>query len=446
MHRAAAVLFTIVYLVFPTRQYYWDGLSFAINIEHTPGWRELVSVHHLLYNLLGYAEYSLFHQMVRALYLLQWTNCLAGGVLVWAAWRLFRALDVPAAHAVGSMALLAAAATFWKFTTDVDSYILANLFLVACYLSIPRSTVRGALWHVAALTMHQLSALFYPVALALLWRRSGKRFWRDAALYTLIAAGGTLALYGAGWGVARPRPAPTFFAWITYHSAIPFSFDVLRNAGWLLLGTARLFVGGKLTPSAYVLGPVVAVLLIAGIWTIRGEKARPAISLPGPILIWIGSYVLFLFFWEPYNTFYRLFYLVPLVTTIAIVMSGFPVRSLALLTAALVFWNFAQFIYPNTRIENNPPLAVALRQQKDWPSGTGVIYAKFFPDLWTISYFNPQVSWIAVEQPDPPRVAEVARDFARNGGRVYLDWTYRENSGRPARRFSFELISPVAEH
>ena len=37
--------------------------------------------------------------------------------------------------------------------------------------------------------MHQVSALFYPVGLALIWRRSRERFWRDAALYTLISAG-----------------------------------------------------------------------------------------------------------------------------------------------------------------------------------------------------------------------------------------------------------------
>ena len=43
-------------------------------------------------------------------------------------------------------------------------------------------------------------------------------------------------------------------------------------------------------------------------------------------------------------------------------------RPLALIATALLCWNFFAFIYPNPRVENNEPLAFALRQQKNWPA------------------------------------------------------------------------------
>src|SRR6516225_5201825 len=83
------VLFAILYACFLTRNYYWDGLSFAIDIEKARTFRDLFNVHHLLYNFIGYGEYLLFSRSVRALYLMQWTNCVVGGVLIWLAYRLF---------------------------------------------------------------------------------------------------------------------------------------------------------------------------------------------------------------------------------------------------------------------------------------------------------------------------------------------------------------------
>jgi hypothetical protein len=436
---AMAILFALVYLAFPTRAYYWDGISFAINIENAQDWRALFDVHHLLYNYAGSAEYRLFGGRVRALYLLQWTNCIAGGMLIWLAYRLMRRLEAPPANSAACAAILGAAATFWKFSTDADSYILANLLLVAAYLALGRSTWRGALLHLGAMTMHQLSALFYPVGLVLVWRRSREHFLRSAAAYTLISAGGTLALYGLAYRLA-PRTAPTFAGWLTYHANIPFFFNVANDARWLLVGTARLFGGGKLSAAAYVTGPVALGLVAAAVAGLTRHRGRLLSVLPEwPLLVWVGVYAGFLVFWEPYNTFYRLFYLVPLVALGALATRGMSARPLACAAAALLVWNFAQYIYPNSRVAHNALLAFALEQQKRWPPGTGVIYGEFVPDLWTISYFNPQVSWIAMEQPNPARVATYRAQFARDGGEVYLDWTYLQKTGRAAARFTFEL-------
>jgi hypothetical protein len=74
---------------------------------------------------------------------MQWTNCIAGALLIWLADRLFRSLGVPPWNSAAGAAILGASATFWKFTTDADSYILANVFLAAAYLALRRSAVRA---------------------------------------------------------------------------------------------------------------------------------------------------------------------------------------------------------------------------------------------------------------------------------------------------------------
>jgi hypothetical protein len=436
-----AVIFTVVYACFLTRNYYWDGLSFAMDIERVPSWRGLLNVHHLLYNLIGYGEYLALGRTVRALYLMQWTNCLAGGALIWLTYRLLRSLDVPAANSAACAAIIATAATFWKFSTDADSYVLANVFLVAAYLVLPRAPARGALLHVSAMMMHQLAALFYPVALALLWRHYRERFWRAALAYTVISAGLTLALYRVAYSLATQKPPVTFTGWLTFHAQVPFSFNASAAAGWLALGTARLFAGGKFEPVAYGAAPISLALLVWAALQLARNRGRFLPVLPAwPLLVWASVYIVFLLTWEPYNTFYRLFYLTPLVGLLAVATRAVNARPLALVAAALLTWNFAAYIYPNSRADRNPQLRIALEHRQEWPAGTGVVFSEIVPDLWTIVYFNPQVSWISIGQPDPARVAEAAALCARRGGKLYLDWTYLNRAGRPAPRFYFERV------
>jgi hypothetical protein len=303
--------------------------------------------------------------------------------------------------------------------------------------------VPGALLHIAAILMHQLAVFFYPAALAFLWRRSRERFARDAILYTAICAGGTLAIYFAAYRLTLHLEAPGFRNWLTYHSAVPFFFHPWKSVGWLWLGTGRLFVGGKLTRSALVLLPPAVTLAAVAIVELVRERNRLALAGPAwPLAVWCVSYLCFLFVWEPYNTFYRLFYLVPLVALAALATREIRPRSLACLAAALLLWNFCAFIYPYTRVESNRPLAFALDQRKNWPAGTGIVFSRFVPDLWTISYFNPQVAWISMEQPDPARLAAYSEQFQRQGDRLYVDWTYLQRAGQPAPRFRFQRIVP----
>src|SRR5215471_18113806 len=273
-----AVLFALLYLALPTRVFYWDGIAFAITTENSPSWRELIDVHHLIYNFVGWAEYKLLGGHVRALFLMQWTNCALGATLLWCAYRLFRFSGVPAANSAACVAILGVSATFWRFTTDADAYIAANLFLVAAYCMIPRSPRAGALLHLAAMLIHQLSALFFPVALALLWRRSRPDFRRSAVMYTVISAGGALSAYALAYRFASRLQAQTFGSWLIYHSGVPFVFHPWTSLKWLAVGTGRLFAGGRVTSTAMIAGPLALLLLgfgVLGIIRMRHRQAHP---------------------------------------------------------------------------------------------------------------------------------------------------------------------------
>jgi len=138
--------------------------------------------------------------------------------------------------------------------------------------------------------MHQLSALFYPVGLALIWRRSRENFWRDAALYTLISAGGTLTVYALAYKLAPHYPGTgfssgaTFVGWLTFHASIPFAWHAADDARWLMLGTARLFGGGKLDGGAYFAGPVAIVLFGSAVAALVRRRRRflPVLGVNSP--------------------------------------------------------------------------------------------------------------------------------------------------------------------
>lgn len=225
--------------------------------------------------------------------------------------------------------------------------------------------------------------------------------------------------------------------------------------GFVRLGFGGKLPGRRSVEAAAWLwaGLVIAlVLLLATLWVRRGRlRSLFSVSVwmrlkrdPLP-LIWLAVYTVFLFVWLPQNVFYRLFYLPAVVLLLAywhasteiggasakngeltsdeakipelgaasVSRAASPLspapsvaehsapfrvaRTFRLGLPSLVFVlglaNFVCLIYPNSKEEANPPLQFALKEGAAWPAGTRVAFARFHPDLWTISYFTPQVSW-----------------------------------------------------
>src|SRR5450432_1456800 len=160
-----------IYLSFPTKNYYWDGISFASSIENASGLsNSLIHPHHLLYNVFGYGIYQLTQFLgwhIRAVQVLQISNGIFAGVC---AWLLFRFLN-RTLSSIWTAALLTLvfsfSSTWWKYATDADAYVPSVLLLLVCLnLLLTVEKVRPlllALAHTAAMCLHQLAVFFYPV-------------------------------------------------------------------------------------------------------------------------------------------------------------------------------------------------------------------------------------------------------------------------------------------
>src|SRR5262245_5493659 len=74
---SAVTLTALVYLLTPTVDYFWDGITFALQIERaatSARYELLFHQNHLLYNAFGYVLYASSHALglkLRALPLLQ---------------------------------------------------------------------------------------------------------------------------------------------------------------------------------------------------------------------------------------------------------------------------------------------------------------------------------------------------------------------------------------
>jgi hypothetical protein len=434
------------YLAFPTRNYYWDGIGFAIEIEKKFPPAALAHPSHLIYELWGAWLYKLSDLAgvpIRSLYLMQIANCLLAGLAVVLLYQCLRLKGWSSEHGLVAAWMFGFSATWWKFATDADAYVPAIVLLLCAYILIlngnPGTVIVAGLAHAAAMLFHELAILFLPVAIVLLWKRRSFMLAYCALVLAPVAAA-----YAWAYTVTFPDGSVGgFLGWVTSHSAdSAFSFHPLRDIGYTLRGTLRLFFGGRLSdvvrnPLSAAAGVLLACAL--GAFFFYAWRARPLrfSSAPGHLILWLGVYVAFLFFWMPQNTFYRLFYLAPLVLIAATAVEDKPTlhRGAGLFAAVLLLWNFVFLVYPESRTQFNAPLRFALAQHDAWPAGSAIVFHRFHPDLWTISYFNPQASWISLDRAD---LSDLERDFAyaqSQRGPLWVEETaYQLMIGTPAGR------------
>jgi len=389
--RLCLALPAVVYLLLPTRNFYWDGVAFSIAIEKQAGLRETLHPSHLLYIPAGvwlYGAVLALGLKIRALFLLQAVNGVLAGAAVLLVHRALARRGLSVAAAVAGTLCFAFAATWWKFSTDANAYVPAILLILLANDLVERraNPLAAGAACCGAMLFHELAILFVPVALLRFERR------RDAAAFAATALAPAMLAYAVAFRIVSGSWNPLqVAAWAVSHSPdSAFSFDPLRDAGWSLLGTLRLFFGGK--PGA-VLGAAMAANSNFGT-PAAGRRGR------GTMWLWLAPYAAFLFFWMPQNTFYRLFYLAPLVILAADRFRN--ARVLTFLAGILFLWNAAFFIVPDSRVAANPPLRCALAERPHWPAGVPIVFHTFHPDLWTISYFNQQAAWIGFLDRDLP--------------------------------------------
>ncbi|HTR38237.1 MAG TPA: hypothetical protein VMH80_20150 [Bryobacteraceae bacterium] len=437
--RIALLVPFIVYLLFPTRNYYWDGVAFAIDIEKNLPAGALVHPNHLIYKLCGAALYGLGGGHIRALYLMQALNCLLAGFAVVLLYLALRKSGWSREHGLVAAWIFGFSATWWKFATDANAYVPSIFLLLCAYLLIenPRTAVFAGLAHAGAMLFHELAILFLPVAILLLWKRRAL-----VAAYCTEALAPVAAAYWWAYRAAVAGGATGgFWVWMTSHSPDSgFSFRLLRNVGYTLRGTLRLFFGGRLpdfvrNPLSIAAGVLLAFALVALL--VYGWRAVPVrwSRPPWHLLVWAGVYVAFLFFWMPQNTFYRLFYLAPLVLIAGAMFEDTRKNHLAgfALAAVMLLWNFTFLTYPESRVQFNAPLRFALAQHDAWPPGSAIVFHTFHPDLWTISYFNQQAAWMSLERPD---LGQMQRD---------LDYAHSQKQPLWVEQTAYELVDATPQ-
>ncbi|MBV9928606.1 MAG: hypothetical protein JOZ96_26555 [Acidobacteria bacterium] len=454
-----------VYLLFPTRNYYWDGIDFALTVEQSRGLGPaLIHPHHLLYNVFGYYVYHAFEALglqVRAVHALQAANALLSALSALLLHR-FLSRTLRSTFLSATLTLLFSfSATWWKYSTDADSYVLSVLSLLVCLNLL--FAARGprpwsvALAHSAGMFMHQLAVFFYPViVLGLLLDGRGLTRRRRLILvlqYSVAASSFTLAvnyfcfhLQTGGYGPAD------FVAWLTSYvqgpQAYSLGFDWREVVVHTFRGHARLFFGGRFNwldgllglPVLTLLATLIAVASFLVYETFRGfktivssfkspvaldDKARWAAAACG---LWACAYFAFLCFWYPYFTPYRMFYLPALVFLLGAAAVRYDLlrtprrrRFASMFVAAMALSNFLFFIYPLSHVEKNPAVEMALGMGEAWPAGTVVYYARPNADNELFHYFNPATDWRKLDADPGGSFEETLREVYGRGGGAWLD-------------------------
>lgn len=423
------IFLILLYSVFPTRNHYWDGIGFALNIEGTPqdlsGFilnppaaaqlpRVYYNPNHLLHNFLGYLLYrpllSLFPQ-IRAHDILTALSCLLSASTCCLIFAMLRRWTANLQLSLWATLLMAFSATWWKFSTDVDTYIppVFLLSLATWTFTAGRRILPAALLHALAMLLHQIAIFFLPAALYAVWCQTRSR---AACLRYLFAAGlPVIASYAIVWFyVLNGTPSVhDFLAWLTsngndVYSQRALGDSLLENARSLI----RLFFGGKIKnatqyisqPLLWILAPILLATLahfLHQLWHLRKTTNPPAPTSPirprGFLLLWILSYLCFLTFWLTEYPYYRLFCLPALVLLIGV---SLPARALPLMRAFVICMalsNFTFYIYPYSKSEATPPVHLAMNTHSVWKQDELVLFKEFTCDNWIMKHFNPKTTW-----------------------------------------------------
>ncbi len=442
-----ATLLLVIYAWFPTRNHYWDGIGFALNIEglgedrqgvvrNQGDFKGISSIYfnpnHLFYNLIGHLIYKPLHTVFPKLRAHDMLRGISSLLSVGTACLLFLALFRWCKDSRLSLfltLLMALSATWWKFSTDANAYVPSAFLLMLATFQLTNPTRRPSGWqvgllHALSMLLHQVSIFFLPAAVVGLWIHScnqGRQEKKRAVLWYLLAAGiPVAAAYAWVWfgllgeGLSSER----FIAWLTSNGGDTFAFKSIgANALESLRSLLRVFFGGRIKlalafvefPILVALGCVMFSSLLWLLWSLRQhvgavnlsqssrEPLPPAMKF---LAVWAGVFTVFLFVWLTEYSYYRLFYLPAVIFLIGVGVVRLGGQATTILGAIVVFmatFNFTAYIYPYAQDAATPPVRLAKDAAAFWTGDVVVLYKDFTCDNWIMRYFNPDTVWIQAD-------------------------------------------------
>lgn len=452
----------LIYLYFPTKNYFFDGIAFAQAIEDAPRLdTSLIHPNHLLYNVVGYLFYKLIQAVgvhLRAIQALQVLDSILSVLCAYVFFGILR-LSLRSLYLCWTLTLLFAfSATWWKFSTDADAYVASVLFiLVSFYLLHPAQRPRPllvALAFSASMCFHQLAVIFYPVIVLglLLQTPSSPARQRVLTILQFSVAGFAVtcgAYYYCFYLSTGTLSLGRFVRWITSFSPdASFTFEAGSNLAHTLRGQVRLFFGGRFNLLKGLMNPFIIVLMAAmavaavllgwrvlrsfkGLKFQRGQlfKYDPrSRSLMLLCAVWAFVYIAFLFFWLPFHTFYRLFYFPALILLGGLALAPYLKPDIngrkyraALLVAIIAVSNFLFLIFPYAHAQKYPPLALALEMNQTWQRGTVVYYASTNADNALFKYVNPSTLWKQMKPAEMEVSESELQEIYSRGGMAWLE-------------------------
>jgi hypothetical protein len=475
-----------IYLVLPTADYYWDGIAFAQNIEDAQRLSpDLLHPNHLIYTPFGYLIHTALARIgfeLRSLDVLRMINSLLSALSSWVLFYILLALTRSRYLSISLAVIFSFSGYWWKFSTDANAYVPSVFFLLLTFYGLlPHSRVRPfliALLHVMAMLFHQLAVFFYPAVVVALWQQSSQTPAKGRVLnlvrYSVTAFLATSVIYYGGFLLHSGRAhSLSFWGWMTsYSPEVSFSFNLLRNTLYSLRGHHRLFFRLRIrifSEIADATALIVAFFVLIGVIfffyklvvhrrrlkalliNMFNRKWWAAPPLPA-IALWMGSYLTFLFFWLPHNTFYRMFYLPAIILFLAMLLSNQPgkrTHTTAVLASVVFLWNLAFSALPDANPIVNPPLQFAQEMGSEFGDGDTVYYAIFNSDDWTIRYFNPQTVWKHIEVDDLASLEEELESLHLNNKGAWLDTTavdQIESAGGGSREWLERHSQPGARY
>jgi hypothetical protein len=462
----------IAYLGTLTSDYYWDGITFALQIEKVAsgeqGPRLLFHQNHLLFNAVGYLIYQMSDAIgfnTRALYLLQVTNTFTGvlavGILFKTAERIIGNSYVAFVAAAG----FAVSAVWWKIATDANAYSLSILLMLLCISNLFSTRPR---WYLAGLALagamliHQLASLVYPATVVAVF--SSKAIEHKARFAIRMSSTAWLfciSIYYVCAVVLHNIINPLdVLKWATSNpSGVTPSLNPIQ--GLLLLPRINLdsIIGhrfGLFASEPHYVELLFAVSALVAIVMLVVSAARKtglreilrSLSISSlqtnkqwgqnsPVLAtWIGAYVIFLVFWEPWQVYYRAFYIPAVALLVALLLSNYHcnanrtsgVAALAVCTLMLV--NFAFYIGPLTRPNANKLIAEARNANNVWDENTVIYFADRKEADTTFEYFNDKTRWRRLRLVNQLSIEGVLERISKETESVWLNKGVAESVDR----------------